>query len=138
MRVDPGLQCPRPSQENEPTTASPSQVPGLHSVFSGYLRQPPAPSHFPSVPHVETADIEHVVVSRGESPALRITHMPSVPAALQVLHPSVHAPLQHTPSTQKPLAHCSLHMHGSPRAFGASTLSQAGGASATSFLSGCV
>jgi hypothetical protein len=129
MRVDPGLQWPRPSHANDPTTASPSQVPGLHVVFSGYLRHPPAPSHFPSVPQLDTGIVAHVVVSRGESPALRITHIPSVPAALQVLQPSVQAPLQHTPSTQKPLAHCSLHMHGSPRAIGASTFWQIGPAS---------
>src|SRR4029079_3219209 len=43
MRVDPGLQCPTPSHTDEPTTASPSHVPGLHIVFSGYLRQAPAP-----------------------------------------------------------------------------------------------
>jgi len=41
-------QLPLPSQETMPVTLSPSQVPSLHSVPLGYLRQPPLPSQVPS------------------------------------------------------------------------------------------
>ena len=50
----------------------------------------------------------HVVESRGSSPAVRITHVPTESGALQVLQPSVQAVVQQTPSTQKPLAHCAV------------------------------
>jgi hypothetical protein len=101
MRVEPVLQWPRPSQTEPPTTASPSQVPPLHIVFSGHLRQAPAPSQVPSKLQLDSGILLHVVASRGLSPDLRITHLPIVSGALQVLHPSVHADSQQTPSAQK-------------------------------------
>lgn len=41
-------------------------------------------------------------------------HVPAVPVAEHVEHEPTQAELQHTPSTQKPLAHASLPTHGCP------------------------
>ena len=126
MCVEPGLHCPLPSQAFEPTTASPSHMPGLHIVFTGYLRQPPAPSHLPSKPQVDAGIVAQVVESRGVAPAVRLTHVPSELGAAQVLQPPAHASAQQTPSTQKPLAHSALQLHAIPIAF---ARRNAGGAS---------
>jgi hypothetical protein len=96
------------------TTASPSHRPALHVVPAGHLRQAPLPSHFPSSPHVVVACIAHAAGTRGMSPAGRLTHVPTEPAAAQVLQPSVQATLQQTPSAQKPLAHSALQPHAAP------------------------
>jgi len=120
MCVEPGLHCPLPSQACAPTTASPSHTPGLHIVLTGYLRQPPAPSHFPSKPQVVGNVVTQVVESRGVAPTARFAHVPA--GALgdaQLLQPPVHASVQQTPSTQKPLAHSALQVHGIPGAFAA-------------------
>jgi hypothetical protein len=121
MCVEPGLHCPLPSQAFEPTTASPSHIPGLHIVLTGYLRQPPAPSHFPSKPQVATGIVMQVVESRGVSPAVRLTQVPGELGAAHVLQPAVHASAQQTPSAQKPLAHSALQLHAIPTAFAAGT-----------------
>ena len=55
----------------------------------------------PSQPHVVGSAAGHVEASRGFAPAERNVHVPIDPGALQVLHVSVHATLQHRPSTQK-------------------------------------
>src|SRR4051812_1834562 len=118
MRVGPGLQCPAPSHAYEPTTASPSQLPDLHIVLAGYLRQPPVPSHVPSSPHVDAGDITHVFeFNRGSSPDERFTQVPTEPGALQVLQPSLQAMSQQTPSVQAPLAHCLSQVQASALVF---------------------
>jgi hypothetical protein len=117
MRVDPGLQCPTPSQTLAPMTASPSQVPALQTVFIGYLLQPPMPSHFPSNPQLETREVVQVVASRGVPPSVRFTQLPTMPVAAQVLQPSVQAVSQQTPSTQWPLEHSALQPHAAAFAF---------------------
>ncbi len=110
MSVAPGLQRPAPSHANEPTTASPSQLPLLQSVPTTCLRQLPAPSHLPSRPQVLAAVAAQVVALRGLPPAAMPTHDPAFPGAEHVLHPSVQAVLQHTPSTQNPLAQSVPHV----------------------------
>jgi hypothetical protein len=47
-------------------------------------------------------------------PSGMLTQMPGLPAWLQVWQGPLHAPPQQTPSTQKPLAHCALALHGWP------------------------
>src|SRR6185369_11649749 len=96
MTVEPGLHLPAPSHAYEPTTASPSHVPGLHIVVIGYFWQAPSPSHRPLVPQVETGILVQVAGSRGGSPAARTTHVPSAAGEPQVLQPSVQALLQQT------------------------------------------
>src|SRR3954462_10636152 len=135
MRVGPGLQCPAPSHAYEPTTASPSQLPDLHIVLAGYLRQPPVPSHVPSSPHVDAGDIAHVFEpDRGASPDDRLTQVPVSPGALQVLQPSLQATSQQTPSAQAPLAHCLSQLQAA--AFALASSAQAGPTSDPSARSG--
>ena len=109
MRVEPGLHCPLPSQTFAPITASPSHVPGLQTVFTGHLLQAPMPSHFPSSWQVETSDALQLLGSRGLDPIARFTQVP----VAQVLHPSVQALSQQTPSTQWPPAHSASQPHAS-------------------------
>src|SRR5690242_4690117 len=109
MTVEPGLHLPAPSHAYEPTTASPSHVPGLHIVVTGYFWQPPSPSHRPFVPQVDSDILVQADESRGGSPAERGTHVPSAAVDPQVLQPSVQAVLQQTPSTQWLLPHWASH-----------------------------
>src|SRR5262245_737712 len=127
MRVDPGLQCPMPSQTLAPMTASPSQVPALQTVFIGYLRQTPRPTHLPTNPRLETGEVVQVVESRGVAPIARFTQVPTIPVAAHVLQPSVQAPSQQTPSTQWPLEHSALQLHAAAFAFAPGTQGGASG-----------
>src|SRR5215475_7686086 len=56
-------------------------MPGLHIVLTTYLRQPPLPSHLPSVPQVATGIVVQMVESRGASPDERFTHVPTAVGA---------------------------------------------------------
>ena len=104
MTVAPGLQRPMPSHECMPTTASPSQVPGLHIVPAACFRQPPAPSHVPSDPQSLAAVATQALAVRGLPPGSMPMHVPADSSAVHVIQPAVQAVLQQTPSTQKPLA----------------------------------
>ena len=112
MTVAPGLQRPAPSHANKPTTASPSQLPLLHIVPATCLRQPPAPSHLPSRPQVLRGGGDtRAVALRGLPPGRDAdADARRFLGAVQVLQPSVQAVLQHTPSTQKPLAQSVAHV----------------------------
>ena len=80
-------------------------------------RQAPPPSHVPSRPQVEAASAGQADGWRGLAPVGRLTHIPGESVDAHVLHPSVHAVVQHTPSAQNPLAHSFGHMHLSPASF---------------------
>jgi hypothetical protein len=75
-------------------------MPALQIVPAMCRLQAPAPSHLPSKPQVEAGAALHAVASRGSEPATSAVHVPTEPAAAQVLHPSLQGVLQHTPSTQ--------------------------------------
>ena len=98
----PARQPPWPSQTLMSLTAAPLHVPGLHSVPAGYLRQCPWPSHVPSSPQVETAPTGQAADCSG-TPFGTNVQIPGALWSLHVLHVSVHALSQQTPSTQKPL-----------------------------------
>jgi hypothetical protein len=69
-----------------------------------YLRQPPAPSHLPSVPQEAAPWLVQVV--RGSSlPAATEVHLPSDDSSAQLRQAPWQASAQQTPSTQKLLAH---------------------------------
>jgi len=114
ISVGPGRHWPSEVQTFSPTTASFSQLPARHTVPGTCRRQAPAPSHFPSRPQVDAASARQVDAVRGSEPAGKFTQLPAMPSAAQVLHPSVHALVQQTPSTQKPLAHSPEQVHASP------------------------
>src|SRR5450432_1904430 len=108
ITVGPGRQRPRPSHERAPTTASASHMPLPHSVPAVYFRQAPAPSHVPSKPHVVGSAVVQPEIPRGGFPAEMNVHVPI--DSLHVLHDSVHAALQHRPSTQKLLVQSAAHV----------------------------
>jgi hypothetical protein len=86
-------------------------------VPAAYLRQLPAPSQTPSVPQV--AAPLSVQVPRGSAaPAGAGVHRPIAEGSAQVRHAPWHASAQHTPSTQKVLAHSDPLAQLWPLAFG--------------------
>jgi hypothetical protein len=111
MTVAPGTQRPAPSHDCKPTTASPSHVPGLHIVPATCFRQPPAPSHLPSSPQSFASVATHAFSVRGFPPGSMPTQTPTESSAVQVMQAAVQAELQHTPSTQKPLAQSLAQAH---------------------------
>lgn len=75
---------------------SPAQtVPGR------YLRQPPAPSHLPSVPH-DGAPWSEQLLRVSLLPSAMGVHLPSDEGSAQLRQPPVQASAQQTPSTQLP------------------------------------
>jgi hypothetical protein len=101
-----------------PVYTSDTQASGAHTVvLAAYLRQPPVPSHLPSVPHV--AAVMSVQVSRGSAaPNAAMVHLPMAPASAQLRHAPVHAVLQQTPSTQCWFWQSVLAAHFCPSSFG--------------------
>src|SRR5262245_49030787 len=87
----------------------------MHWVALPYLRQLPAPSQVPSRPQVDGRAIGQALGIRGGSPAWRDRHCPTLSVPLQVLHASVQAWLQQTPSgAQKPEVHWAPQVQASP------------------------
>ena len=97
----PAAHVPLPSQVLMFVTAAPLHVPGWQTVPATYLRHAPAPSHVPSAPQLPTSDFGQVDAARGASPAGTSEHVPIDPVTSHLLHVSVHAVSQQTPSTQK-------------------------------------
>src|SRR3954463_4095999 len=109
----PALHRPSPSHTSMSLTAAPSQVPGLHPVPAGCLRQRPCPSQVPSRPQLDAGVAAHAGESSG-SPFATKEQSPGALAALQVLQVSPQALLQQTPSTQKPLWQSPAQPHAWP------------------------
>ncbi|HET6197644.1 MAG TPA: hypothetical protein VFE12_17915 [Acetobacteraceae bacterium] len=98
----PDLQRPSPSQTFTSLTEAPSQVPGSQTVPAGYFRQWPWPSQVPSWPQVAAAEEAHWPAGAWP-PFATNEQIPGALGSLQVLHVSVQALLQQTPSTQNAL-----------------------------------
>jgi len=98
----PALQRPSPSQTSTSLTEAPLQVPGLHTVPAGCLRQCPCPSQVPSRPQVD-AGVASQAPESSAAPFATNEQMPGELGALQVLQVSLQAVVQQTPSAQKPL-----------------------------------
>jgi hypothetical protein len=85
------------------------------------LAQSPLPLQKPVLPQESGFSVAHSLP--GSWPATTGWHTPSAPcpffAAEHAWHVPVHGKLQHTPSTQLPLAHSSGELHGSPSGLGA-------------------
>ena len=94
-----------------------SQWAGAHTVPIRYLRQLPAPSHRPSVPHDDAPWSAHVTRGSAEPAGISVQR-PSEDGSEQLRHDPVQASAQHTPSTQKLLAQSADTVHGWPIAFG--------------------
>jgi hypothetical protein len=93
-----------------------SQRSGAQTVPVRYRRQPPAPSHFPSVPQVDGAWVGHML-RRSSRPAAIGMQVPSADGSAQDRHGPTHAWSQQTPSTQWLLAQSAAAAHGWPRLF---------------------
>lgn len=90
---------------------------GLQMVPALYLRQPPVPSHVPSVP--QPAAPRSTQTARGSTaPAAMAVQVPGADCNAQLWQAEVHALSQQTPSTQSPLAHSPAAPHGWPFGFG--------------------
>jgi hypothetical protein len=96
-------QLPLPLHVRAGVNATPTQVAAAHVVPAAYSRQPPAPSHAPSVPHAATPLSAHWF--NGSTPTGTKVHVPCVPASAHDRHVPVQLELQHTPCWQSPDAH---------------------------------
>src|SRR5262245_423942 len=82
------LHAPSPSHTTPCTTLPVHVVPAPQPVPAEYFRHPPAPSHWPSLPHVFWSSAEHS--SSGSLPGCTNPHCPSGPPAAP-LRTAVHA-----------------------------------------------
>jgi hypothetical protein len=95
----------------------PVQLPGAHSVSAAQLRQAPLPSHMPSRPQLAMGWELHAL---SAWPSATATHLP---CESQVLHSSLQALSQQTPSTQLPVPHWPLVLQLAPWASGCGVVS---------------
>jgi hypothetical protein len=94
-----------------------AQVSGAQIVPILYFWQPLAPSHLPFVEQAAAVMSWHT--PRGSLlPAAIDVHLPGVEAREQLRHAPVHAPSQHTPSTQWVERHSAPAEHGWPFCLG--------------------
>jgi hypothetical protein len=93
-----------------------SQRSGAQTVPGRCLRQPPAPSHFPSVPQVDTGCVAHMLCG-SSAPFAAGVHVPSDDPSAQLRQGPTHAWSQQRPSTQWLLAQSPAPAHGWPFVF---------------------
>jgi hypothetical protein len=100
-----------PASFNVPVVAG--QVAAAHDVPSAYFWQPPAPSHFPFVPH-EAAPLLTQTPRGSAAPAATGAQVPTLPATLQAWHAPQALLPQQTPSAQWVLAHWPFAVQAAP------------------------
>ena len=108
----PALHTPAPLHMDAAVAVAPVHAAATQTVLAPQLRHAPPPSQTPSLPHVDCAVAEHM--PRGLVPLPAGVHVPMLPTCAQVLQAPVQAVLQHTPSTQLPLAHTLPVVHAVP------------------------
>jgi hypothetical protein len=99
-------QAPRPLQFS--ATSQPPATALRHTVAADQFEHAPAPSHLPSLPHVDCAVVVHVDLPApltGLLPGVTGAQLPAEPARLHELQPLPQRVLQQTPSVQKPELH---------------------------------
>jgi hypothetical protein len=97
------LQTPAPLHTRAEAAVVPLvQVAAAHCVPLTCFRHAPAPSHVPSLPHVDAAAAAHCDATSGGAPASIGEHVPTLPASEHDMHVPVHALLQQTLLTQNP------------------------------------
>jgi hypothetical protein len=109
-------QVPLPSQARGRVATLPEHEPARHDVPAGCRRQPPAPSHVPSVPQVEAAVTAHTPLG-STVPLATGAQVPRLPVRLHARQDVQDAVPQHTPSTQLPLTHSGPAPQEAPRGF---------------------
>ena len=75
----------------------------VHIVLGLHRLQPPAPSHWPFVPH-DVAGEDAQSPAKSALPAATFEQVPAEPERLHARHVPLHSVSQHTPSMQKVLA----------------------------------
>jgi len=110
----PDWQLPAPSQKRGATVESPLHTRGAHGVVFDYIRHAPWPSQEPSRPQLERGCAWHS--SSGSVPAGMGRHSPRAPGSAHDRHAAPQALEQHTPFSQKPLAHSLALAHVAPKA----------------------
>jgi hypothetical protein len=108
-------QVPVPLQVRAGVTVEPVHVAATQVVPATYRRQPPAPSHVPSAPHVATPASVHWF--SGSWPLGTFTQVPAVPAIAHERQLPVQVPMQHTPWAQLPELHSPSPAHAAPSGF---------------------
>lgn len=114
-----GLHTPLPSHVDGCARTPALQVCGEHVVLA--LAKPAQvvaslPSQLRAA-HTWPPPASHAVRAPCGCPPTTVEHVPIAPARSQAAHCSVHARSQHTPSTQKPLAHSVAEPHEVPFVF---------------------
>lgn len=97
-----------------------------HSVSSGHMPQPKAPSQVPLKAQVRAASVRQTPGMRGRAPAASGEQTPSRPGKRHESHPLSHRLSQHTSSAQWPLKQSSGSLHfiaGRPLSLLASSIS---------------
>jgi len=107
--VAPALHVPVPLQVDAACSCAVEQLAARQTVPATHLRQAPAPSQVPSLPHDEAADAEQSL--RGLVPGSANLHVPTLPVALHVWQVLLQAVSQQTPSTQLPLEQSPPTLH---------------------------
>ena len=105
-------QVPVPLHVRGGVYVDPAQLCCTQTVPLAYIRQPPPPSHAPSLPQVEGSLVAHW--PSGSSPAGTSVQAPSAAARPQDRHAPVQAVRQQVPCSQKPLAHSAAVVHDAP------------------------
>jgi len=116
--IPPEAHTPLPSHWLALVRTLPTHTGGAQIVPLGYRAQAPAPLQEPVVPQLVEGWAAHS--ASGSVPAAMGPHVPSVPApflaALHAWQSPVQALEQHTPSTQRALAHWSAAVQVAPTA----------------------
>jgi hypothetical protein len=103
----------RPVAQDAAMVCAPAVHVSARQDVVGYVQLALAAAHAP--PHVVPAPT-HLVREPCGWPDATCVHLPSEPVTLHALHCSVHAPLQHNPSTQKLDVHCAFAVQMLPSA----------------------
>ena len=108
-------QVPVPLHVRAGVKVEPAQVAATQVVPAAYRRQPPAPSHVPSAPHVATPASVHWF--SGSCPLGTFTQVPIVPAIAHDRQLPMHVPIQQTPWAQLFELHSPSPAHAAPTGF---------------------
>jgi len=110
-------QVPVPLHRRGGVKLVPVQVAAAHCVPLTYFRHAPAPSHMPSVPHVDAVVVAHWVVGLGAAPAGTGEQVPALPPSAHDWQVPVQVELQQTPCAQKPEPQSVAKVHAAPIGF---------------------
>ena len=115
MDVVAAWHVPVPLQDRDDVSVDPVQVADAHCVPAAYFRQPPAPSHMPSFPHVLAPWSVHW--PSGSVPVGTFVQVPRLPPTAHDWQVPAHAVAQQKPCWQNPVMHSVPAPHAIPVGF---------------------